>query len=257
MFWLGDQLTSWDACDGLQSAAIGAMSGGMSGWTMTGTDLGGFTMVDAVPLPGFKFVRESELLIRWLEAGIFLNSMYRSHPGVLPNASSQLWHDDVILHAKNLTSLFGRLKPYRQALLNEAQQSGQPPVRHGTLVYPNDTAWFSHRNVRSVTSWAQCQAGDEIGLQQFFFGDEVLVAPVFEAGHTSVKVYIPEGRWVHLWTGEAVLGPKHVSWSAPLGQPAAFYRDDDSAHWKLFFKDLTKELQIESGGVSDHSSLFV
>jgi len=240
MFWLGDQLTSYDACDGLQSAIIGAMSGGFSGWTVTHTDLGGFTMVDKAPIPGVQFVRNSQLLVRWLETGVFLNSMYRSHPGLAPNTSSQPWDADVIGYTKNLTDLFQALKPYRQSLLSEASSYGLPPVRHGLLVYPDDESWFATRRNQHFPQSAECRAGFEIGMQQFFFGDEVLVAPVFSANRRSVDVYIPNGQWTHFWTGRVEHGPLHAKWSAPLGQPAVFYRSDDAAVWRDFFHGLSR-----------------
>jgi hypothetical protein len=45
VFWLGDQLVSWDIYDGLKSALIGFLSGGISGHTLAHSDIGGYTMV--------------------------------------------------------------------------------------------------------------------------------------------------------------------------------------------------------------------
>jgi alpha-glucosidase len=243
MFWLGDQLTSFDGCDGLQSAVIGAMSGGMSGWTVTGTDLGGFTMID-VPVPGAKFTRDSELLVRWLEVGVFLNSMFRSHPGVAPNSSAQLWHDDVINHTKRFSELFRALRPYRDALFADAEREGLPLVRHGLLVYPHDSAWFERREEAPWGRRLQCDIGNEIGLQQFFLGDDLLVVPVFAAGRSDVKVYLPEGEWVHLWTKRRSSGPSHETWPSPLGYPAAFYRA--SSPWRSLFNKLSTPSAISA-----------
>merc|ERR1711924_325074 len=47
--WLGDQLTSWGGGDGLLSVVIGAMTAGLSGWSMQHGDLGGFTMIQLPP----------------------------------------------------------------------------------------------------------------------------------------------------------------------------------------------------------------
>merc|ERR1719506_2689364 len=43
LFWLGDQTTDWDAHDGLSSALTGLLSGGMSGFALTHSDVGGYT----------------------------------------------------------------------------------------------------------------------------------------------------------------------------------------------------------------------
>lgn len=238
-FWLGDQLTSWDACDGMQSAIIGAMSGGMSGWTITHCDLGGFTMIDALPIPGAKFVRQSELLARWLELGAFLSTaMYRSHPGLKPTGSAQVWDAELLNSTRTMTTLYRELGSYRDAVIEDATSKGLPPVRHGSLVYPGDEEWFKSRsNGLSLIEHLQCNAGKEVGLQQFFLGDELLVSPVLAPGKTDVEVYLPEGSWTHLATGKSMQGPQHSSVAAPIGMPAAFYRSDGK--WANFFKNLS------------------
>lgn len=45
LFWLGDQLVNWDEHDGLKSAIVGALSSGLSGHSLTHSDIGGYTMV--------------------------------------------------------------------------------------------------------------------------------------------------------------------------------------------------------------------
>ena len=45
LYWMGDQLTSLDHWDGLQSALIGLMNAGMSGSTLGHSDIGGYTSV--------------------------------------------------------------------------------------------------------------------------------------------------------------------------------------------------------------------
>ena len=47
LFWLGDQLVSWDKHDGLKSAIVGALSGGIGGHSITHSDIGGYTMVSS------------------------------------------------------------------------------------------------------------------------------------------------------------------------------------------------------------------
>lgn len=38
LFWLGDQLVTWDGCDGLQTAIIGMLSSAVSGFSLTHSD---------------------------------------------------------------------------------------------------------------------------------------------------------------------------------------------------------------------------
>ena len=46
LFWLGDQLVSWDGDDGLGSAVVGLVSSGLSGYSMIHSDIGGYTAID-------------------------------------------------------------------------------------------------------------------------------------------------------------------------------------------------------------------
>ena len=41
-------------------------------------------------------------------------------------------------------------------------------------------------------------------------------------------VYLPEGEWVHLWTGEVFTGPVTREFEAPMQEPPVFYRMDDT-----------------------------
>ena len=93
LFWLGDQLTTWDEHDGMASALTGMLSSGMSGFALTHSDVGGCVRVVLpavrrparagltralcwahrrytgvrLPLVGATVVRSRELLWRWAE----------------------------------------------------------------------------------------------------------------------------------------------------------------------------------------------
>jgi len=251
LFWLGDQLTSWDACDGMRSALIGAMSGGLSGWTVNHMDLGGFTMVDRMrhlPMPGIHFRRDAAMLVRWMELGVFLGAVFRSHPGLIPSISSQPWDKAVVKTTRVLSMLFHDLKPYREFLLSEAKLEGLPLVRHGILVHPEDSTWFNAtQHSRFDVLPSKCSAGKQIGLSQFFFGDEVLVAPVLteaESRSGKVPVYLPSGDWTNFWSNATVRGPAYATGRAPLGRPLFFFRErgaNSSAwRWTSFFRALSR-----------------
>ncbi len=45
MFWMGDQLPTFDRFDGLHSALIGQLNGGLSGFTLGHSDIGGYTNI--------------------------------------------------------------------------------------------------------------------------------------------------------------------------------------------------------------------
>ena len=55
----------------------------------------------------------------------------------------------------------------------------------------------------------------------YMLGDEVLVAPIVVPGTDERRVWLPEGEWVHLWTGERFSGGEACV-PAPLGEPPVF-----------------------------------
>lgn len=48
-FWLGDQMVLWDSYDGLGTVVIGMLTGGLSGFSSTHSDIGGYTAIDQSP----------------------------------------------------------------------------------------------------------------------------------------------------------------------------------------------------------------
>jgi alpha-glucosidase len=61
---------------------------------------------------------------------------------------------------------------------------------------------------------------------QFALGDGMIVAPVVEPGATTRELYLPEGDWYHLWTGDIYSGPIRLTVDAPIGEPPVFTRED-------------------------------
>lgn len=73
VFWLGDQLVSWDSNDGLRSVITGALSSGLVGHAITHSDIGGYTVETGLgnASSGLFYVRTPELLKRWTELSAF------------------------------------------------------------------------------------------------------------------------------------------------------------------------------------------
>lgn len=202
--WLGDQLVTWDAHDGLHSALIGLLSGGLSGFSLNHSDTGGYTTISS-PLKDYH--RSEELLLRWMEFSAF-TSLLRSHEGNRPQDNQQVYNSPAALaQFARFAKVYAALAPYRATLMREASERGLPLVRPLWLHYPDDPASFA------------------VEPRSFLLGDQLLVAPVLEPGVVQVEVALPAGRWVHLWSrreyriraGEVVTVP------APMGQPAVFY----------------------------------
>ena len=255
LFWLGDQLVTWDRHDGMKSAITGALSAGLGGHALTHSDIGGYTMQEMKPFP---YVRSVELLMRWTEFAAFGHAMFRTHVGSNTSPENAQIYDNpqTLLHFGNFAKIFAALTPYRRVLMTEASEKGWPLIRPMAAHHAGDKeAW-------AITD-------------QFMFGEDFLVAPVlapasqmgpmsfkdfnssafadwgtYTGGRTtaqarnggdaqqgpvaSVKVYLPRGTsWVYLWTGQAVAAEgdagRYVSVDAPLGYPPVFFLPS-SAH---------------------------
>ena len=204
MMWAGDQMVDFAPQDGLASAVLGMVSGGVSGGTAWHSDIGGYTSINAVVK---NYVRPPDLNARWAEMQAF-GSMMRTHEGNRPQVNQQVYDTpETRSQFARSTQIFAALHDYRADVLAEAQSDGLPVMRHGWLVYPGTKA-------------AQADL-------QFFLGAHLLVAPVTAENATTVAVTLPPGDWVHVFTGQRFAGDQTVTVDAPIGTPAALVRSDD------------------------------
>ena len=70
---------------------------------------------------------------------------------------------------------------------------------------------------------------------EYLLGEDVLVAPVWQAEQTERSVYLPEGEWIHLWTGNSYGQGDHTV-PAPLGNTPVFYRK--GSRWEKLMADI-------------------
>ena len=172
--WGGDPTTGW-GFDGLQSAVREALTMGLSGVSLWGSDIGGFfTLSDQHLTP--------ELLARWIEFGAFSGVMRTKGEGIgVPKSSRpQVWEQPTLPIWRRYGKLRTQLYPYLTAADHSYRRSGMPIMRQLALAYPRD---------RRAT-----------GLDdEFMFGPDLLVAPVLEPGAAQRRLYLPGGRWVSFW----------------------------------------------------------
>jgi alpha-glucosidase len=214
LFWLGDQLVSWDEHDGIKSAVTGLLSSGLSGYSLQHSDIGGYTAIDRPP---FKYYRSQELLMRWTELAAF-TVVFRTHEGNRPEGNHQIYsNDETFQHFDRFAKVYTAWKPYRKELVRQAAETGLPVVRHPFIHYPDDP--------------------EVLGLEyQFMVGSEFMVAPILDPSEETVEVYLPADRWVHLWSGKEYGSPTkgvYETVRAPIGKPAVFYKEDSGAGRRL------------------------
>ncbi|MFP4345321.1 MAG: alpha-glucosidase [Anaerolineales bacterium] len=207
LFWLGDQLVSWDRHDGIKTAVTGLLSGGISGYSLNHSDIGGYTTITN---PIADYHRSRELLMRWMELNAF-TTVYRTHEGNQPEQNHQIYSDEEALaHFARFAKVYEAWAFYRKELVIEAAETGLPVVRHPFIHYPDDPHVYG------------------LSYQEFLVGTELLVAPVLDPETEEVEVYLPGGRWVHLWSGQRYEVETEGLWvtvPAPLGEPGVFYRE--------------------------------
>ena len=210
LFWEGDQLVDWSAEDGIKSAVTGLNTSGLSGMAFNHSDIGGYTTISN---PILNIHRSRELLYRWMEMNAF-TLIFRTHEGNQPDKNIQFYTDDETLDTfAYWAKVYAALFDYRKQLVQEATETGLPVVRHPFIHYPDDPE-----------TW-------KITYQEFMLGRDFLIAPVTDPGPGAdqVKVYLPAGRWIHVWTGQVYEGGQYLTIAAPLGQPAVFYVEGSQA----------------------------
>ncbi|MFN3619064.1 alpha-glucosidase [Sphingorhabdus sp.] len=205
LLWAGDQCVDFTRHDGINTVITAALSSGLLGNAYHHSDLGGYTSLHGV-------VRTAELMHRWIDLAAFTPVM-RSHEGNRPADNLQLDSSpEILAHFARMSQVHAQLAPYVGALCNEAVATGLPLQRPMFLHYEEP----EYYNIQD----------------QYLYGAEMIVAPIVEEGKDSRPVVIPDGDWIHLWSGETFdKGTYQIA--APYGQPPVFTRAD-SAHAALF-----------------------
>ena len=191
MQWTGDNSSWWEH---LWMSMPQLQNLGLSGVAWAGVDIGGF-FGDG----------NGELLARWTEMGVF-QPFCRNHTAI-GTRRQEPWafgepYESV---CRKMLKLRQRLLPYLYTLFEECCRTGAPILRPLLFAYPEDETAYT--------------ADDE-----FLLGEALLVAPISRPGVEHRHVYLPEGAWLHLWTGERLDGPAHVLAHAPLGEPAVYIK---------------------------------
>ncbi|MGL5904890.1 MAG: alpha-glucosidase [Cetobacterium sp.] len=209
LIWAGDQSVDFSLDDGLASVIPAALSVGMTGNGLSHSDIGGYTS-----LHGNK--RNRELLLRWTEMAAFTPVM-RTHEGNRPDDNYQYDGDiGAMKFFSRMTDVYTSLKPYMKTLVEENAKFGIPVQRPIFFHYENDLRSYDIK-------------------YQYLLGEDLLVAPVHQEHMEKWTVYLPEDKWIHLWTGEEYNGGD-VEVSARLGYPPVFYRKNSK--WESLFKEI-------------------
>jgi len=192
--WTGDNSASYDDLAMSIRTNIGL---GLSGVPFVGCDVGGFI---GKPDP--------ELYLRWMQAAS-LSPFMRSHT-VYDTPDQEPWSfgEETERLCREAIERRYRLMPLLYAELYRAHETGLPLYRPLWLNFPEDNT-----------------AHEADYQHQFMIGEQLLAAPVINAGQRFQKVYLPEGHWFEPATGAIHQGGRPVLVEAPLKTLPLFYRE--------------------------------
>jgi len=199
LLWAGDQSVDFSRHDGIGTVVTAALSSGLLGNAFSHSDVGGYTSL-------FGNVRSEELVQRWYELGAF-SPVMRTHEGNRPNDNLQIDSTPALIEGfVRWSRVHAALAPYVRHLVAEARATGLPAQRALFLHHPGDRDTFTIQD-------------------QYLYGEDLMVAPVIEAGAAERRVYLPAGEWRHVWSGQDY-APGWHDVTAPLGAPPVFYRSE-------------------------------
>ncbi len=185
---------------GLRSAIISQQRAAFMGFPIWGSDTGGY----------YEF-KDREVFARWIEFSAFSGIMEiggkgRRAPWDMPTVPH--FDEEMIDIYRRYTQLRARLHGYIAAAAQQAGATGLPIARPLVFAYPDDP------QVRDL--W-----------DQYLFGPDLLVAPVWRVGQRARDVYFPRGAWRSYWNeAERYAGPATVTVDAPLDVIPVFVRGD-------------------------------
>ncbi len=180
----GDTTQTWSALDFQPGFTATASNIGYPWWSH---DIGGHCM-------GKK---DDELYLRWVQLGVF-SPIMRLHSTNNEFAGKEPWNysGPVEKTAKDYLRLRHKLLPYIYTMNYRTHTECRAICEPMYYAYPERKSAYECKN-------------------QFFFGTELIVAPITEHTSTdnnmaSVNVWIPEGRYTDIFTGRIYCGKRFV-----------------------------------------------
>lgn len=187
--WSGDVSRTWS---GFQAQIPLMLNMSLCGLAYSSSDLGGFALGE----------KDEELYTRWLQMGVF-NPIFRPHGSDIPSEPifySQETQDIV----RQSIKLRYRLIPYLYNAAYENTVTGKPIVK---------PFFYYHKN-QFLNNYSGA----------YYFGDEIIVAPIIEKGITSQEVFLPNGWWYDFYTGELFEGDKNLEVEVNIEKIPAFIK---------------------------------
>ncbi|MBX3025322.1 glycoside hydrolase family 31 protein [bacterium] len=185
---------------GLRAAIIQQQRAAFLGFPFWGSDTGGY----------YQF-KQRDVFARWLQFSAFCALMeiggHEAHaPWDMP--TEPRYDDEMIAIYRRYVRLHHDLIPYTMRQAETAARSGLPIARPLVFAWPDDAA--------VADRW-----------DEYLFGEDLLVAPVWQNGARRRDIYLPAGRWEDFWDATRTFdGPQTITVDAPLDVIPVFVRAD-------------------------------
>jgi alpha-D-xyloside xylohydrolase len=183
---------------GLRSAILSLAHVAFMGFPIWGTDTGGY----------YQF-GDRDVFARWLEFSALCPIMEIGGAGSHApwNMPTQPTYDTEMIDIyRTYVTLHHELLPLLYSLALETHATGRPLARPLVFAFPDDPA------VGEL--W-----------DEFLFGRDLLVAPVWRSGARDRQVYLPQGTWIDYWhPASRFQGPQTITADVPLGRLPLYVR---------------------------------
>ncbi len=159
---------------------------------------------------GFHGARiDFDLYARWIEFGAFspILRMHSAHANPHDGNARMPWvyGDQGVALMKKYFTLHTQLIPYTYTYASRAHSESMPILRPLYLQYPDLEDAYRHTH-------------------EYFFGDEMLVAPVLDASGNRTA-YLPPGQWIDFFTGKRHAGGATFTAHYALDETPVFVRE--------------------------------
>ena len=183
--WTGDNQSSWEH---LWIANVQCQRLNISGISFCGSDVGGF-----IGNP------DGELYTRWIQLAAF-HPFFRTHYSRTDTLGEQepwSFGNKYEFIIKKFIHLRYQLLPYLYTAFWQNNSQGTPIIR--PLVYLDQNDPETH-----------------FRMDEFGYGDSIIVCPVLHPGQNERTVYLPKGTWYNWWNDHEYRGGKEHVISCPI-----------------------------------------
>lgn len=177
----GDSVVNWEVLDMIPYFTANSANIGYTSWSH---DIGGHMLGNP---------KDDELYLRWVQFGVFspINRLHSSNISM----SKEPWnHKSVEKLAIEQLRLRHRLIPYIYTAFYKNYKESIPLIMPLYYMHSQEQAYL-YKN-------------------EYYFGSELIVAPVTSKvesdGKARVKIWLPDGEYTDIFTGEKLSGGEHI-----------------------------------------------